>query len=116
MIHDSENNTCPAYIFTVFYFYTNADPLMWNVDHVKIWLTWAVGQFNLEGIDVENFNMTGQDLCSLEHEQFVQLIPNDVDNIFWTHLELLRKCKFVGEHCLQYMFVFSLNIIMRYMW
>lgn len=71
---------------------------MWNVDHVKIWLTWAVGQFNLEGIDVENFNMTGQDLCSLEHEHFVQLIPNDVDNIFWTHLELLRKCKFVGEY------------------
>jgi len=74
-----------------------SDPLMWNIDHVKIWLTWAVSQFNLEGIDVDSFNMNGQELCSLEHEQFVQLIPNDIDNIFWTHLELLRKCKFVGK-------------------
>lgn len=72
------------------------DPLMWNVDHVRMWLTWAVGQFGLDGIDVDSFNMNGQDLCGLEHEHFVQLVPNDIDNVFWTHLELLRKCKFVA--------------------
>ena len=69
---------------------------MWSNDHVKIWLAWAIAQFGLDTIDVDSFALTGQDLCNLEHEQFVQLVPNDVDNIFWTHLELLRKCKFVG--------------------
>ena len=29
-------------------------------------------------------------------QDFVRLIPNDKGDIFWTHLELLRKCKFVG--------------------
>lgn len=68
----------------------------WSVDQVKFWLSWAVGQFNLDGVDIDGFNLTGMELCGLDHERFVQLVPNDIDNIFWTHLELLRKCKFVG--------------------
>jgi len=64
---------------------------------VKFWLDWAIGQFNLEGVVVDQFDLTGVELCQLSHDDFTQLVPNDIDNIFWTHLELLRKCKFVGQ-------------------
>jgi Sterile alpha motif (SAM)/Pointed domain len=72
------------------------DPMDWNTEQVKFWLEWAIGQFTLEGVVVDQFDLTGVELCNLAHDDFVQLVPNDVDNIFWTHLELLRKCKFVG--------------------
>jgi len=68
----------------------------WNMDQVKFWLEWAIGQFSLEHVAVDQFDLTGVELCQLSHDDFTQLVPNDVDNIFWTHLELLRKCKFVG--------------------
>lgn len=63
---------------------------------MKHWITWATQEFNLVGVNVEDFNMNGQELCALEHEEYTKLIPNDKGDIFWTHLELLRKCKFVG--------------------
>ena len=64
---------------------------------MKFWLDWAIGQFSLDGVAVDQFDLTGVELCQLSHDDFTQLVPNDVDNIFWTHLELLRKCKFVGQ-------------------
>jgi len=70
------------------------------MEQVKFWLDWAIGQFNLEGVAVDQFDLTGIELCQLSHDDFIQLVPNDVDNIFWTHLELLRKCKFVGMQLL----------------
>jgi len=69
----------------------------WSMDQVKFWLDWAIGQFSLESVAVDQFDLTGVELCQLSHDDFTQLVPNDVDNIFWTHLELLRKCKFVGK-------------------
>jgi GA-binding protein transcription factor alpha len=72
------------------------DPMQWSVPQVKYWLEWAIGQFNLEGVAVDQFDLSGIELCQLSHDDFIQLVPNDVDNIFWTHLELLRKCKFVA--------------------
>lgn len=72
------------------------DPLQWSVDQVKYWLEWAIAQFDLVGVAVDQFDLSGIELCQLSHDDFVQLVPNDVDNIFWTHLELLRKCKFVA--------------------
>jgi len=70
----------------------------WSMEQVKFWLEWAISQFSLEGVAVEQFDLTGIELCQLSHDDFIQLVPNDIDNIFWTHLELLRKCKFVGMH------------------
>ena len=74
------------------------DPALWNATHVRHWIQWAIKEFKLVGVDQSRFDsMTGQMLCGLKHEEFVQLIPNDTSDIFWTHLELLRKCKFVGR-------------------
>ncbi|XP_074652430.1 GA-binding protein alpha chain-like [Tubulanus polymorphus] len=72
------------------------DPSQWNISHVKHWLQWAVKEFNLTNVDVHGFNMTGRQLCDLKHDQFTSYIPSDRNDIFWTHLELLRKCKFVA--------------------
>lgn len=71
--------------------------MMWSVEHVRYWLQWATEHFSLEGLDIDNVQLVGTDLYNLTLEDFTRLFPNDVDNVFWTHLELLRKCKFVGE-------------------
>lgn len=71
--------------------------MQWTPLHVKHWINWAVDEFKLESVDVSNFSMTGAELCDLTHSDFVKYIPFDRGDIFWTHLELLRKCKFVGK-------------------
>ncbi|XP_046384249.1 DNA-binding protein Ets97D-like [Ischnura elegans] len=72
------------------------DPAEWTVAHVRHWLQWAVRQFNLVGIRLSDWGMTGEKLCSLTVEEFQQIVPNDPGDVFWTHLELLRRCKFVA--------------------
>lgn len=72
------------------------DPVQWTEVHVRHWIQWAVKEFGLENVDVTNFSMNGQQLCEMSHPEFVKFIPNDKGDIFWTHLELLRKCKFVA--------------------
>lgn len=42
----------------------------------------------------------GNELCKMTLQQFKKKIPKDPDDLFWTHLELLRKCKFVGKYAL----------------
>ncbi|KAJ8316578.1 hypothetical protein KUTeg_005868 [Tegillarca granosa] len=64
--------------------------------HVRHWIEWAIKEFQLVGVNPENFRITGKQLCELTHPDFVKLIPQDRGDIFWTHLELLRKCKFVA--------------------
>jgi hypothetical protein len=41
--------------------------------------------------------MNGKELFTMKREQFKEKVPVDQNDIFWTHLELLRKCKFVGK-------------------
>ena len=81
-------------------FRLRVDPEQWTVDMVKHWMRWAVGEFSLEGVNINNFNLTGPELCNLKHQEYVKYIPCDKGDTFWTHLELLRKCKFVGEYLL----------------
>jgi GA-binding protein transcription factor, alpha len=69
----------------------------WNNLHVRYWIQWAIKKFSLVGVDLESFNLTGPELVELQHGDFIKYIPNDRGDIFWTHLELLRKCKFVGK-------------------
>lgn len=64
---------------------------------MKIWIQWAVKQFALQGVKLEDWNITGRQLCELTHPEFVKKVPLDKSDLFWTHLELLRKCKFVGR-------------------
>ena len=73
-----------------------SDPEEWSITNVKYWIEWAVKRFGLVDVDVSNFDLTGKQLCELQHEDFVKYIPIDQGDVFWTHLELLRKCKFVG--------------------
>lgn len=40
--------------------------------------------------------MTGQQLCNLTLLEFQEKVPDDPNDIFWTHLELLKKCKLVA--------------------
>ncbi|XP_052804709.1 GA-binding protein alpha chain-like [Mya arenaria] len=72
------------------------DPVQWTPVHVKHWIMWAVNEFKLQDVDINNFNMSGAELCELTHSDFIKYIPHDRGDIFWTHLELLRKCKFVA--------------------
>ncbi|XP_066991119.1 DNA-binding protein Ets97D isoform X2 [Anabrus simplex] len=73
-----------------------SDPYEWEIAHVRHWLQWAVRQFNLVGIRLSDWSITGQELCSLTLQQFQSKVPMDPGDFFWTHLELLRKCKFVA--------------------
>ncbi|XP_059484319.1 DNA-binding protein Ets97D-like isoform X2 [Neocloeon triangulifer] len=72
------------------------DPEEWAVEHVQIWLQWAVRHFNLIRIQLSNWSINGKALFSMKREQFKEKVPVDPNDIFWTHLELLRKCKFVA--------------------
>ncbi|KAK3756671.1 hypothetical protein RRG08_027087 [Elysia crispata] len=72
------------------------DPAQWSELHVKHWIQWAVREFRLANVNIHSFNLNGEQLCAMTHPEFVQHIPNDPGDIFWTHLELLRKCKFVA--------------------
>ncbi|XP_048516039.1 DNA-binding protein Ets97D isoform X2 [Athalia rosae] len=73
-----------------------ADPKDWSQAHVKHWLQWAVRQFNLVSLRLADWNITGTQLCNLTLDEFQGKVPLDPGDVFWTHLELLRKCKFVA--------------------
>ncbi|XP_012280883.1 DNA-binding protein Ets97D [Orussus abietinus] len=73
-----------------------ADPKEWTQTHVKHWLQWAVRQFNLVSLRLADWNITGSQLYNLTLDEFQAKVPLDPGDVFWTHLELLRKCKFVA--------------------
>ena len=35
---------------------------------MKHWIQWAVKEFSLTGVDISQFNLTGKELCDLQHE------------------------------------------------
>ncbi|KAM3955331.1 DNA-binding protein Ets97D [Aphomia sociella] len=72
------------------------DPATWSVQHVKLWIVWAVRQFNLAGVKLSDWNLSGPELCALTNLQFKERVPSDPGDLFWTHFELLRKCKFIA--------------------
>jgi len=67
---------------------------------VKVWLSWAVRQFNLTGIKQSEWAITGEHLVDMTHEEFQEKYKRDKNGIFWTHLELLRRCDVFGESSL----------------
>ena len=72
------------------------DPAQWEESHVLHWLRWALNTFKTASIDPAHWQMSGASLCSITHEQFKSKVSVDPSDLFWTHLELLRKCKFVA--------------------
>ncbi|KAG1689532.1 DNA-binding protein Ets97D [Nymphon striatum] len=71
------------------------DPRKWDKSGVQIWINWAIQQFTLPGIEVAQWNMTGEELCNIDHAEFSKLVPFDHNNTFWNHFHLLRTCKYV---------------------
>lgn len=74
-----------------------SDPAEWSILHVRHWVQWAVRQFNLPSIKLCDWSMNGKQLYSLTIEEFQKIVPSDPGDVFWTHLELLRKMKVVGK-------------------
>lgn len=72
------------------------DPTTWRPEHVQRWFQWAAQHFNLQNPNPDDWNLTGKQLCDLSHAEFVRRVSFDPADTFWTHLELLRKCKIVA--------------------
>ncbi|XP_053679313.1 DNA-binding protein Ets97D [Anopheles nili] len=72
------------------------EPTEWTVAHVKHWIQWAVRTFNLNGIKLQDWNVTGKELCELKRDDFRLKVPTDPGGMFWTHLDLLRQHKIVA--------------------
>ncbi|XP_013102530.1 DNA-binding protein Ets97D [Stomoxys calcitrans] len=72
------------------------DPNAWTMPQVKYWFQWAVREFNLVEGHISDWCISGRQLCSLSHEEFRKKIPTDPGNVFWTHIQLLKECKFVS--------------------
>ncbi|XP_017131253.1 DNA-binding protein Ets97D [Drosophila elegans] len=68
----------------------------WTQAHVTHWLEWAIKQFELRGISMSDWQINGQELCAMTHEEFSRKLPRDPGNVFWTHLQLLKECNFVS--------------------
>lgn len=71
-------------------------PSDWNKFQVKFWLNWAKRQFSTAEIQPDRWDITGEELCSMTVNDFKQKCRKDPGDLFWTHLELLRKCKYVA--------------------
>lgn len=72
------------------------NPVEWNKGHVNFWINWAKQQFSEASIDPEDWDINGEELNRITMEEFNEIVPTDPGNFFWTHLELLRKCKYVA--------------------
>ena len=73
------------------------DPAQWNLTHVQHWLRWAVTTFKTASIQLKDWSsITGMQLCDLSHSDFKKKVSVDPGDLFWTHLELLKKCQFVA--------------------
>lgn len=72
----------------------SSNPSKWSKQHVSQWLYWASGEFSLTNINFFKFDMSGQELCDLGKEGFLDLAPDFVGDILWEHLEqMMRACQ-----------------------
>lgn len=73
-------------------------PYNWLPAHTQRWFRWAAKHFKLPAMSVNHdlWAISGRQLASLTHEQFLEKVPYDPSDLMWTHLELLRKCKIVA--------------------
>lgn len=69
-----------------------SDPVQWTADQVIHWAVWVMKEFGIEEMEVGGIHIPGRQLCGFSQEEFLQRVPSG--EILWSHLELLRKCKF----------------------
>ncbi|XP_052816975.1 uncharacterized protein LOC128243312 [Mya arenaria] len=70
-----------------------ADPMKWQICHVKEWLEWSINEHNLHDvIDVTKFpDMNGREMCQMSREEFTKVIGNyDAAIKLLEHIEYLR--------------------------
>ncbi|KAM9089277.1 protein C-ets-2 isoform 3-T3 [Megaptera novaeangliae] len=67
------------------------NPWLWTEQQVCQWLLWATNEFSLVDVNLQRFGMTGQVLCNLGKERFLELAPDFVGDILWEHLEQMIK-------------------------
>ncbi|KAL5020248.1 hypothetical protein ScPMuIL_003140 [Solemya velum] len=67
------------------------DPMVWSEVHIIQWLNWAIREFSLEGVSMDNFRMKGHELCKLGKEDFLKLAPPFMGDILSEHLDILQK-------------------------
>lgn len=73
------------------------DPEKWNNAHIRHWLLWAVKTFKVKDIKLKDWDMNGTQLFQLNIQDFKEKVPSDPGDRFWTHFELLRKCRYVAN-------------------
>lgn len=66
--------------------------MQWTADQVIHWAVWVMKEFGIEEMEVGGIHIPGRQLCGFSQEEFLQRVPSG--EILWSHLELLRKCKF----------------------
>ncbi|KAM6970330.1 protein C-ets-2 [Aplochiton taeniatus] len=67
------------------------NPFTWTKQHVLHWLQWAASEFSLANVHYFKFDMSGQELCDLGKDRFLELAPDFVGDILWEHLEQMMK-------------------------
>ncbi|CAL8266190.1 unnamed protein product [Merluccius merluccius] len=67
------------------------NPQRWTRSHVLQWLQWSAGEFSLAPLNYSRFEMSGQELCNLGKEIFLQLAPDFVGDILWEHLDQMMR-------------------------
>ncbi|KAJ8396420.1 hypothetical protein AAFF_G00017260 [Aldrovandia affinis] len=67
------------------------NPHTWSKPHVLQWLHWAASEFSLSNVNFFKFDMSGQELCDLGKERFLELAPDFVGDILWEHLDQMMK-------------------------
>ena len=91
------------------------DPSVWSREQVSQWLSWAMKEFSLQGLQVSSLQMDGRELCSVTKQEFLSRAPAFMGDILWAHLEILLKEKYQegynGEyrHWAEYNYNYSYN-------
>lgn len=67
------------------------DPREWTEVQVAHWLDWAVREFSLEGVHMQQFYMRGRDILAMGRDAFLTRAPPFMGDILWEHLEILQK-------------------------
>ncbi|XP_062870487.1 protein C-ets-2 isoform X2 [Trichomycterus rosablanca] len=70
------------------------NPRKWSKQHVQQWLHWVSSEFSLTTVNFFRFDMSGQELCDLGKDGFLDLAPDFVGDILWEHLDqMMRECQ-----------------------
>lgn len=59
-------------------------------------ISWAILKFNLTSVKLDEWKITGNELCQLTHKQVREKVDSEQFETFYTHLEMLRKHRYIA--------------------